>query len=131
VPRDRELASSSRNGRCTRNLQNAPRNDFREVRFPWHPWFGLRVGLHEAIERSSGVVFRCTLSSSDVDRGLEIPGWMFDRSVCARVSLMTDSQADLTALTTLAALLRQVLNGGVASSNASLSRVSILGPCLT
>jgi hypothetical protein len=29
--------------------------------------------------------FRCSLSGSDADRWLEVPAWMFDRSVCAKV----------------------------------------------
>jgi hypothetical protein len=39
--------------------------------------------VHESIEKADGVVFRCTLSGSEADRGLEIPAWMFDRTVCA------------------------------------------------
>src|SRR5438093_11349591 len=69
--------------RCTTRLENAHGTEFRELLYPWHPWFGLRVGVHEAIERSDGSVFRCSLSGSDADRWLEVPAWMFDRSACA------------------------------------------------
>ena len=51
---------------------------------------------------------------------------MFDRSACARVRVAADAHADVAALTTLAVLLRQVLNDRLASSNALLSRASIL-----
>ena len=93
---------------------------------PWHPWFGLRVGVHEAIEKSDDIVFRCNLSGSDAERWLEIPAWMFDQSACARVRVVADAHADLAALTVLAALLRHVLNDRFASSYAPFSGASHL-----
>jgi hypothetical protein len=92
--------------------------EFREVLYRWHPWFGLRVGVHEAIGKSDSVVFRCNLSGSDADRWFEIPAWMFDHSACARVREAVDVLAGLAALTALAALLRQVLSDHLGSSNA-------------
>src|SRR6266700_7042741 len=112
-------------GCCTTKLENTHRTEFRELLYPWHQWFGLRVGVHAAIERSGGTVFRCSLSGSDADRWLEVPAWMFDRSACARVRV-ADALVDLTSLTNLAALLGHVLNDRFTSSNAPLSRVSIL-----
>jgi hypothetical protein len=103
---------------CTTKLENTHGTEFRELLYPWHPWFGLRVGVHDAIEKSDALVFRCNLSGSDADRWLEIPSWMFDRSACAKVRVVADAHADLAALTLLAALLRQVLNDRCASSNA-------------
>jgi hypothetical protein len=55
---------------------------FRELLYHWHPWFGMRVAIHEAVDRADGVVFRCTLSGSAADRWLEAPAWMFDRAAC-------------------------------------------------
>src|SRR5438094_10381189 len=110
---------------CTTRLENTHGTEFRELLYPWHPWFGLRVGVHAAIERSSDTVFRCSLSGSDADRWLEVPAWMFDRSACAKVQV-ADAHVDLAALTHLAALLRRALNDRFTSSNAPLSRVSIL-----
>jgi len=113
-------------GCCTTKLENTHRTEFRELLYPWHQWFGLRVGVHAAIERSGGTVFRCNLSGSDADRWLEVPAWMFDQSACARVRVAADAHVDLAALTALAALLRQALNNRFASSNAQLSGVSSL-----
>src|SRR5437879_3933119 len=105
-------------------LENTHRTEFRELLYPWHQWFGLRVGVHAAIERSGGTVFRCNLSGSDADRWLEVPAWMFDQSACARVRVAAGAHVDLAALTALAALLlRHVLNNRFASSNAQLSGV--------
>ena len=69
---------------CTTRLKNAHGTEFRELLYRWHPWFGLRVGVHDAIDKSDSIVFRCNLSGSDTDRWLEIPAWMFDRSACAQ-----------------------------------------------
>jgi hypothetical protein len=51
--------------------------------YRWHPWFGLLVCVHQAIDKADGVAFQCTLSGSDADRWLEIPARMFDRAACA------------------------------------------------
>ena len=69
---------------CTARLANAHETEFRELLYPWHPWYGLRVGVYTAVEKSGGIIFRCNLTGSDADRWLEIPAWMFDRSACAR-----------------------------------------------
>ena len=37
------------------------------------PWFGMRVAIHEAVDKADGVVFRCTLSGSAVKRHPELP----------------------------------------------------------
>ena len=55
-------------------LENAHGTEFRELLYPWHPWAGLRVGLHESVSKPDGSVFRCRPHG----RRLEIPAWMFD-----------------------------------------------------
>jgi hypothetical protein len=77
---------------CTTRLENAHGTEFRELLYPWHPWFGLRIGVHEVIEKSEDVVFRCSLSGSDADRWLEVPAWMFDRLTCARLIFYTSNR---------------------------------------
>ncbi len=98
--------------------------EIRELLYPWHPWFALWVAVHEAIDKSDGVVFRCGLTGSDAGRWLEVPAWMFDRSACAGTRSATDAHADLAALTMLATLLRHALNDHFASSNARFSGAS-------
>jgi hypothetical protein len=72
------------------------------------------------------LVFRCDVAGSDLERWLEIPAWMFDRSACAKVRLAADPHADLSALVALASLLRDVLHDHPAGSNDSDSIVSSL-----
>ncbi len=118
-------AMSAAEVRCTTRFKNAHGTVFRELLYPWHPWFGVQVAVHEAIEKADGVVFRCTLSGSDADRWLEVPAWMFERASCPDCAFVTTSPiADMTALSALADLLKQTLKDRKASSNAPLSGAS-------
>jgi hypothetical protein len=54
-----QLDSNPGAPRCTTKLENAHSTEFRELLYPWHPWSGLRTGIHEAIERS-GLSFAAT-----------------------------------------------------------------------
>jgi hypothetical protein len=51
----------------------------------------MRVAIHEAVDKSDGVVFRCTLSGPAADRWLEVPAWMFDRAACPHPPRLTAS----------------------------------------
>src|SRR5262249_36588973 len=62
--------------RCTTKLKNAHRTEFRELLYPFHPWSGSPIAIHEAIDKPDGVVFRCDMVDSDSDRWQEIPAWM-------------------------------------------------------
>jgi len=110
---------------CTTTFKNAHGTVFRELLYPWHPWFGAQVAVHEAIEKADGVVFRCTLSGCDADRWLEVPAWMFERAGCPDFAFVTAAPfADMTALSALGDLLEQTLKDRKASSNAPLSGAS-------
>jgi hypothetical protein len=86
---------------------------------------GLQVCVHEAVDKTDGAVFRCTLSGSEADRWLEVPAWMFDRTACADgVILCTSPFITVAALSALAGLLANVLRARPASSNAPLSGAS-------
>src|SRR5690242_2999231 len=47
--------------RCRSRWQNAHVTEERGVLYPWHPWFGLTVHVHVAIERRGTSTFRCSL----------------------------------------------------------------------
>ena len=78
-------------GHYTTRFKNAHGTVFRELLYHWHPWFGKRVAIHEAVEKADGVVFRCTWSGSAADRWLEVPAWMFDRARCLDPPRLTAS----------------------------------------
>lgn len=87
----------------------------------------MAVFVHEAIERGGGVIFRCTLSGSEAERGLEIPEWMFDRVACAeRMALSGAPRVSVAALSALVDLLVTVPTGRAASATAPRSGASRL-----
>jgi len=88
---------------CTTRLENTHGTAFRELLYRWHPWFGLRVCVHDAVGKTDGVVFRCTLTGSDAARWLEVPAWMFERANCADEAVSVAPYVDLAALSALAA----------------------------
>jgi hypothetical protein len=81
-----------------------------EVLYPWHPWFGRTVYIHEVIERGGERSFRCDLANSQTARCMDVPAWMFDRAACLRVRLTDTPQVEVTALGCLKALLAEVVN---------------------
>ena len=116
-------------GCCTTRFENAHGNSSQELVYRWHPWCDRRVWVREAIEKPGGLVFRCALSDSAADRGLEVPAWMFDRAACAERAMLSDAPfARMAALSALTDLLAGALKARASpSSNLPLfgaSRVS-------
>src|SRR5690606_5314293 len=90
-------------GCCTTRRQNTHGTEVRELLYPWHPWSGRLVHVHEVLVKGEAV-FRCSLSGAFSDRLIEVPAWMFDRSLsgCWRVMLVPYVElANLHALTKL------------------------------
>ena len=111
------FCSRGRNGaapRCTTLQLNAHRTVRRELLYPWHPWSGLRVRIHEAVEKGEVAVFRCSLSGRASERWLEVPAWMFDRTADAGWRIEASPQVDLFVLISLAGLLQ---NAGAPSQS--------------
>ena len=110
---------------CTTTFKNAHGTVFRELLYPWHPWFGAQIAVHEAIEKAGCVVLRCTLSGSSADRWLEVPAWMFEHASCPDFAFVTAAPfVDVTALSALADLLERTLKDRQASLNAPFSGAS-------
>ena len=109
---------------CTTAFKNAHGTIFRELLYRWHPWFAHRVAVHEAIGKSNEVVFRCTLSGSGAGRSVEIPAWMFDRTVCAAARLTAAPYVSAAALSALRHLLWHALRDPSVSSSEPVSGVS-------
>lgn len=104
---------------CTTRLENAHGTEFREVLYRWHPWFGRRVAVHEAVGRLGGIVFRCTLTGGG-GRQLELPAWMFDRAACRDCfPLATTPHVSAAGLDALSDLLRDALGRRTTASTAS------------
>jgi len=66
---------------------NTHNTKLREVCYPWHPWYGRSVVIHDAFVRHGQAVLRCTLDYQERSRALEIPQWMFDRALCCMMHI--------------------------------------------
>ena len=104
-PASSRPGSNAACGYCTTRRRNAHDTDIREVLYPWHPWAGHHVHIHEVVGRASGEVFRCSSAGSTSDRWLEIPAWMFDRVICGTLHIGAAPYVDIAALSALARLL--------------------------
>src|SRR6202051_1160001 len=87
-----------------------------ELLYPWHPWAGCLVHIHEVVEKADREVFRCSLSGQASGRRLEIPAWMFDRAAGAAWRVGAAPYVDIAVLTALATLLQDVTSVSAAPS---------------
>jgi Transposase len=95
---------------CTTRRGNAHRTDIAEkleVLYPWHPWAGCIVRVHETIEKVGGTVLRCSRDGQARERWLELPVWMFDRSACLAMWIARDPRVGFAALAELRELLAE------------------------
>jgi hypothetical protein len=93
----------------------------RELFYLWHPWFGQLVHVHEALAKGRDI-FRCSLSGASFDRLLEVPAWMFDRSVSGYWRSPPVPHVDLASLHALARL----LEGANASSQSAVMGAALI-----
>ena len=57
----------------TSSQLNTHNTKLREVCYPWHPWYGHSVVIHDAFVRHGQAVLRCTLDHKERSRALDIP----------------------------------------------------------
>ena len=100
-------ARSAAGSDCTTRRLNAHRTTERRLLYPWHPWSGLSVHVHEVTERGRGTALRCSLDG-DAGRCLEVPAWMFEPEACVPLRLASQPQVGVGALSALRRLLAEV-----------------------
>jgi hypothetical protein len=107
----------------TRRRDNAHKIEEFEVLYPWHPWFGRVVHVHEVIENRAGGVLHCSPDGDASRRWLELPQWMFDRAACLAIRMAASPRVDTAALIALKTCLADASGGlcGGPLSNASAS----------
>ena len=79
--------------------------DIREVRYRFHPWSGQRVFVKAIGIRNGPPLLRCRVDDARGFPVLELPQWMFDVHVCARMELHDRPLVCCQALRDLKALL--------------------------
>ena len=94
--------------RCTTQQRNTHSTESREVRYRWHPWFGLVVWVHLTRVIQAQDVVRCALTPELGAHATEIPLWMFDAAACVLMDLADEPTVDVEALRELSTLLRHV-----------------------
>jgi hypothetical protein len=89
---------------CTSRQSDTHRIESREVRYPWHPWYGRIVGIDRVVVRGGRAVFQCRLEPGQAQRSVEVREWMFDAASCLRMrlgpipSVSCDTLRDLQAM---------------------------------
>ena len=104
--------------RCTTRRLNAHRTTERTLLYPWHPWSGLSVHVHEVSERGSATALRCSLAG-DAGRCLEVPAWMFEREACVPLAVASRPRVGVGALSALRRLLAEATGSGPTEASAS------------
>jgi len=108
---------------CGRSRQpNTHSTELRELRYPWHPWFGRAVTIYEVLVKQGHSVSRCGLEEERHRLSLEVPTWMFEPAACGRLRVMAVPAVNCDALRALQTLLRTTARsdpGDVARSAAS------------
>src|SRR5215471_7757886 len=125
----RPMASANRGSNadarhCTKRQDNAHKIEELEVLYPWHPWFGRVVHVHEVIEQRASGVLHCSPDGDASRRWLEVPQWMFDRAACLAIRMAALPRVDTAALLALKACLADASGAGLCDgplSNASAS----------
>lgn len=87
---------------------NTHRTELREVRYPFHPWFGCAVAVYEVLVKQGQSVCRCGLEEERNRLSVEIPTWMFEPGACGQLRVRAVPAVSCDALNALQVLLRTV-----------------------
>ena len=93
----------------TSRQRNTHSTESRQVRYPWHPWFGRAVTVSEALTRCGQRVCRCGFDDPQHDRLLEVPAWMLESAACDHLWLAGTPTVGCDALVELSRVLRGAL----------------------
>src|SRR5258708_7277602 len=86
---------------CTSPDQNDYNTDIRRVQYPWHSLYGRDVVVRGSKAGRKGVL-RCQVDDDDKRDNREVPIWMFDQVVCARMYQSSQPHVSWPALVALA-----------------------------
>lgn len=89
----------------TTHQSNTHSTESREVLYPWHPWYGRTVWIHDVRVTGGQAAVHCGLEQSRLGRAVAIPQWMFDTAICCQMRIAQTPMASAEALLELKALL--------------------------
>src|SRR5947209_8770125 len=58
--------------RCTTQQRNTHSTESREVRYPWHPWFGRMITVYATLTKGGHPLCRCGLDDQHHERSLGV-----------------------------------------------------------
>src|SRR5215813_1622633 len=96
-------------GSCTTRQRNTHNTESREVRYPWHPWFGQLVTVYESVTKGGRPICRCGIEDQRNDRSVEVPAWMFEPTACDHLRLTATPFVNGQALIDVKAALQTAL----------------------
>jgi hypothetical protein len=73
----------------TSRQSNTHSIESREVRYPWHPWYGRTVWIYQSLKKQGGGILRCGVEQDVRVSLLELPEWMFETAAgCIQLAKM-------------------------------------------
>jgi hypothetical protein len=111
--------------RCRSRQLNTHKTESRDVCYPWHPWFGRTLAVHEVFVKYGQSICHCGLEV-DRTRGIvEIPTWMCEPATCGRPRVMPTPTVSCDVLVELQALLRTVRHPDCGQARLSATVVTV------
>lgn len=87
---------------------NTHNTEFREVCYPWHPWFGRTVAVYEVLVKQGQSVCRVGFEEERSRLAVEVPAWMLELGACRHLRRLPDPAVSCDALRAVQVLLRIV-----------------------
>ena len=88
---------------------NTHNTEWRNLCYPWHPWFGRTVAVYEVFIKRGQSLSLCGFEEERHGRSVEIPTWMLEPATCCRLRMMAVPTVSCDALLELKALLQAAL----------------------
>src|SRR6266446_2666712 len=82
----------------TSRQSNTHSTEVREIRYPWHPWYGRPVWIHGALVKGGQALYHCSLEQNHQAPLFKIPQWMFESGACCRMHRAEEPAVDCAAL---------------------------------
>jgi hypothetical protein len=103
---------------CRSAEHSTPKYEVREVHYPWHPLFGQLVHVHGNLHKLGRDLCRCWLPGQEDRIGFQVPAWMLDRALCARLSLRSEPTVNWQTLLDLKQLWDKTVGSSVVTAAA-------------
>src|SRR5215469_6293084 len=104
----------------TSRQSNTHSSEVREIRYPWHPWYGRAVCIHGALVKGGQALYHCSLEQNHQAPLFQIPQWMFESGACCRMHRAEEPAVDCAALRDLRRLLHHTRSRSVRKSDRSV-----------